>query len=93
MSYSIAFRSASRRDYEGLPAHVRTRVRYRVDGLAVEPRPHDAEELTGPLRGLRRVPVGAYRIVYEVDDLARKVTIWAICHRSRVYPTVSRRLQ
>jgi mRNA interferase RelE/StbE len=43
-----------------------------VDDLAVDPRTEPSRRLTGELRRLR---VGPYRVVYEIDDERRSITV------------------
>jgi mRNA interferase RelE/StbE len=53
---------------------------------AIEANPH---RLGGPLKfelaGYRSARRGTYRIVYRVDDVARRVFVVAIAHRTHVY--------
>ena len=67
------------------PDDVRDLIRDHVRGLADDPRPPGAEALHGDLRGLLKLRVGRYRIVYEVDDTEHSVKVWAIRHRKNVY--------
>ena len=56
--------------------------------LANEPRPPGVKILRGRARGrpvLLRMRVGDYRIVYEIDDKKRTVTVLAIGHRREIY--------
>ena len=59
------------------------RIRQAIDELAEEPRPRNSLTLRG--REGRRLRVGDYRIIYEVDDGTRTVTITAVGHRRDVY--------
>ena len=36
-------------------------------------------------RGGRRIRVGDYRIVYEIDDDQREITVVRVAHRREVY--------
>lgn len=44
----------------------------RVDDLAVDPRPSDSTEWSGSLRRLR---VGRYRVLYEIDDAVVRIDV------------------
>jgi mRNA interferase RelE/StbE len=61
-------------------------IRRAIDRLAEEPRPHGAVKMRGT-GGLEdwRVRVGDYRIVYRVDDEARRVLVLRVGHRGSVY--------
>jgi mRNA interferase RelE/StbE len=63
-------------------------IRKRIDkamlALAEVPRPTGARKLQGSVQDWR-IRIGDYRVLYEIDDDARLVTIWRIAHRSDVY--------
>jgi mRNA interferase RelE/StbE len=54
-----------------------------IEHLAKDPRPPDAKKLKGDLGYSLRV--GVYRILYDVDDEARTVTIYRVKHRRDAY--------
>jgi mRNA interferase RelE/StbE len=56
----------------------------------VEREPEAGHLLRGPLGGLRSLRVGAYRIIYQLDDDRRLVRVLAVRHRSVAYATISR---
>jgi len=55
----------------------------RLESLAQDPRPHDSIKLKGS--PYYRFDVGNYRVVYEVDYDARRVSILTIGDRKNVY--------
>lgn len=60
------------------------RIRRAIDGLAADPRPPQSIELRG--REGRRLRVGDYRVLYEVDELDELVvTVLGVGHRRDVY--------
>ena len=54
-----------------------------IDRLAEEPRPHGTVKLAG--RDDYRIRVGDWRVVYEVDDVRRRVIVVRVAHRRDVY--------
>jgi mRNA interferase RelE/StbE len=52
--------------------------------LEEEPRPHDSIKLKGTEHAFR-VDVGEYRILYEVDYDAHRVTIYRLMQRGEGY--------
>ena len=64
-----------------VPAYERTRDAIRV--FYENPRPQGSKKLSG--RDGWRVRIGDYRIVYEIDDVNRVVTVLHIGHRRDVY--------
>jgi len=61
----------------------RQRVTARIRSLAREPRPLGSQKLTG--KEQYRVRQGPYRIVYDIDDASRSITVFKIGHRKGVY--------
>jgi mRNA interferase RelE/StbE len=59
------------------------RVHDAVAALSGNPRPAGCKKLVG--REGWRIRSGAYRIIYEIDDAQKKVTILHIGHRRDVY--------
>ena len=47
--------------------------------------PHAGVPLVGPLKGLWRVRVGKYRIIYEIDEEEKIVVFHDVDLRKRVY--------
>ena len=54
-----------------------------IDRLADTP--HAGSALKGEFAGLRRIRVGGYRVIYEVDDGVLLVLVIRIAHRREVY--------
>ena len=57
-----------------------------IENLAADPRPHGVRHLTGV--DAYRVRVGDYRIVYEVHDTVRVVSVTNVGHRRSIYREV-----
>lgn len=53
----------------------------------LEREPEAGHALRGRLRGLRSVRVGAYRIIYQLDENQRVIRVLAVRHRSVAYVT------
>jgi mRNA interferase RelE/StbE len=60
------------------------RIDQALRGLAEDPRPPGARKLVGNEEG-RRLRIGDYRILYDVNDTDRVVTVGRILHRSEAY--------
>ena len=61
----------------------RARIVAAIDRLAETP--HLGTSLKGDLRGLRRIRVGDYRILYEVRDKELVVLVVRVAHRRDAY--------
>jgi mRNA interferase RelE/StbE len=82
--YSLRFKASVEKDLRRIPFAARTRCLARIDQLADDPRPRNVVCLTGAERTFR-LRVSTYRIVYQVDDTERVVTIVYIRHRKDAY--------
>ncbi|MDQ6782276.1 MAG: type II toxin-antitoxin system RelE/ParE family toxin [Actinomycetota bacterium] len=59
-----------------------------IEALGILDRePEAGHALRGRLRGLRSLRVGAYRIIYQLDDGHRVVRVLAVRHRAVAYTT------
>ncbi len=83
MSYELDVPRRVRRAMSRLPESVHGRVSRAIDGLVEEPRPRGCVKMTGEESW--RVWVGDYRIVYDVDDGQRRVTVLKVAHRRESY--------
>lgn len=83
-SYNLEFKKGAERELRAISAPDLRRVTQRIRALAETPRPTGAQLLKGEGR-YWRVRQGDYRIVYDVDDDRRTITILKIGHRREVY--------
>lgn len=83
MTYSVRIKRSAVKALARLPKHDRVRIVDAIDGLAKHP--HAGSALKGGLRGLRRIRVGRYRVVYEVQDEALVVLVVRVAQRGTVY--------
>jgi mRNA interferase RelE/StbE len=84
MPYRVEFSPRADRDFDALPRHVKAPVKARIDALAVNPRPHGVERMSGE-SDVYRVRSGTYRIVYQIRDRVLTVLLLKIGHRREVY--------
>ena len=83
-SYEVLIKPSAARELEDINGRKdRRRVAARIAALARDPRPRGSLKLTG--REGYRLRQGSFRILYEVDDPMRIVTIFRIGHRRDVY--------
>ena len=67
MLYRIDFRPSANSQFWKLEKAIRDRLRPRIDGLALDPRPAGCKKLQGSANRYR-IRVGDYRIVYEIRE-------------------------
>lgn len=82
--YAVSLTRTAVKEIARLPPKARGKIGGRLDELGTNPRPHDARRLVGRAKGYR-LDVGEYRLLYDVDDPARLVTVWRVKHRKDVY--------
>ncbi len=82
--YSLVFARSARKELEGLPETLRTRVLSRIEQLSADPRPTGVRKLAGS-EDLWRVRIGEYRVIYGVHDERKLVDIICIRHRKDAY--------
>ncbi len=83
MSYSIRILRCAQKALARLPKRDYERVRDAIRALAENPRPPGARKLRD--REGWRIRVGVYRVIYEIDDANRIVTVLDIGHRGDIY--------
>jgi mRNA interferase RelE/StbE len=74
-----------RRAIDRLPEKIALAVLDYLVGLLLENPHRVGKPLRGDLIGLHSARVGAYRIVYEIDEGSRTVRVIYIDHRADVY--------
>ncbi len=83
MTYTVIILRPARKELTRLPDQDYARVLAAIQSLANNPRPPGCAKLTGS--PYWRIRVGAFRVIYEIDDAARTVTAEAVGHRRDVY--------
>jgi mRNA interferase RelE/StbE len=84
VAYRLEFVSSAQREFHRLPPAVRKRLDPHLLGLEQDPRPHGVKAMTGH-KGLFRIRVGDYRILYAIDDVAHVVTVTRVRLRGSAY--------
>jgi len=82
-SYSVLVKRDAEKELRKVPRPDLQRIVRKIAALASEPRPVGSQKLSTLER--YRVRQGDWRIVYEIDDQARLVTVVRIGHRGEVY--------
>jgi len=83
-AYEVVIASQARRALGRLDSPARKAVAGVISALAADPRPPGVRALKG-YRPYLRVRSGDYRVIYAVDDAARKVRVVVVGHRRVVY--------
>ncbi len=68
-----------------LPLVIQDRVKEAIQSLASNPRPSGVKMLSGRLKGIWRLRAGDYRLLYDIDDKAKKIILLELGHRRQIY--------
>lgn len=83
MTYRLVIKPSAAKEVERLGDQVLRRIDVAMLRLKENPQPQDSKKLTGV--PLYRIRVGSYRVVYEIDERRKQVTVVSIGHRREVY--------
>lgn len=83
MSYSLKIKRSALKEIQSLPKPERLRVVEAIDLLPENP--HVGKLLKGDFSGLRRIRVGAYRIIYEINEGEVTILVLRVAHRKNAY--------
>lgn len=83
VSYSVRIKGSAARELAGISQPVRVRIIHAIDTLRDQPL--SGLPLKGELRGLRRLRVGDYRVVYELLRNELVVLVVRVAHRRDAY--------
>ena len=85
LTYQILIKASAEKDIRRLSHDVQERVASAILSLRQDPRPPGARKLKGKGEQGWRIRVGQYRVVYQIDDSLRRVTVYRVRHRRDVY--------
>jgi mRNA interferase RelE/StbE len=83
LDYEVLILRRAQKQLANLPKQNYARVRDLMIGLGANPRPSGCKKLIG--REGWRVRYGDYRVIYEINDVERRVTILDIGHRKDIF--------
>ena len=83
--WDLVVAGPARRAIDRLPEKVAIAVLDDLVGPLLENPQRVGKPLRGDLAGLHSARVGAYRIVYEIDEAGRTVRVIYIDHRADIY--------
>ncbi|MDQ7032715.1 MAG: type II toxin-antitoxin system RelE/ParE family toxin [Desulfonauticus sp.] len=83
MSYNIFILRKAQKELSKIVGRDYNHIKEAIWNLRSEPRPKGCKKLTG--RAGWRIRVGNYRIIYEIDDTQKNITILHIGHRRDIY--------
>lgn len=84
MAYEVLVLPSAERELDKLPPRQLPPLVRRIELLGSTPRPVGVQKLRGSTDQYR-IRNGNYRILYRIDDRAKRVFVYAVGHRKDVY--------
>lgn len=81
MLYQLRFESSSRQQFSRLLPHLKREIIAELEALLDDPRPPFAKPLIREWIGAYRIQIDGQRLIYEVDDSDRTITVIRITRR------------
>jgi mRNA interferase RelE/StbE len=72
------------RDFKSIPKKLTQIILNHIESLSENPRPYGVVKLKDSIKSYR-IRVADYRIVYQIDDDAKKVIVFGIGHIKDIY--------
>ncbi len=86
MSYEIIWADKKvKKVYDELSSLIKDRVGQAIQNLSSQPRPAGVKKLSGKLKGVWRMRIGDYRLLYDIDDKKKIVILLDLGHRRQIY--------
>jgi len=83
--YEIRGAEEARENFKSLPLRIQVRVQDVFDRLTRWPNVSGVKPLRGSLKGMYRIRTGDWRVIFAVDEEAKRVTVIRIKNRRDVY--------
>ncbi|MGD0390863.1 MAG: type II toxin-antitoxin system RelE/ParE family toxin [Tepidisphaeraceae bacterium] len=83
--YEIRSAEEARENFKSLPLRIQVRVQDVFDRLTRWPNVSGVKPLRGSLKGAYRIRTGDWRVIFTVDDRAKRVTVIRVKNRRDVY--------
>jgi mRNA interferase RelE/StbE len=85
MTYQIQLAREAEKELEGLDRATLKRVQKRIDELSTNPYSARFSKKLTMATSQRTARAGDWRIIYEVDDAHKRMTILGVRHRRKAY--------
>jgi mRNA interferase RelE/StbE len=83
--YSVTFKSSALKELNDLNNKDVKRIMEKITALEKEPRPVNCKKLKGSNENLYRIRIGDYRVIYNIDDGIKVVSIRDVGNRKDIY--------
>ncbi len=83
--YTVKFTPTAAQSIKRLPPDIKRRVKYKLEWLAEQIDIIRPVPLRGKFKGLYKLRVGNYRIIYEIDREKFLIIVHLVGHRREIY--------
>ena len=83
MSYRVFLKRSAEKEVEAFRSPLFDRIKRKLFTLEKTPRPYGVQKLQG--QEVYRIRIGDYRILYVIDDSAKRIDVISIAHRREAY--------
>jgi mRNA interferase RelE/StbE len=84
--YKITFKKSVHKDFKKIASRKERKAIFEaIDNLAKNPRPVGVVKLKVTKTDYWRIRIGVYRVVYEIDDTDKSISIFTVGHRKQIY--------
>ncbi len=83
MNYLLKIKASAKKSLQKIDKQDRTRLIKAIDELLEHP--YKGSQLKGELTGLRRIRVGPYRIIYEIQKHELIILVLRVGYRKEIY--------
>ena len=83
MPYSLKIKQSAFKEIQQLGKADRKRLVEAIDNLTDNP--HVGKLLKGEFFGLRRIRVGSFRVIYEINEGEILILVLRVAHRKKIY--------
>jgi mRNA interferase RelE/StbE len=84
MEYRVEVKERAIKELDKLQADIGSKVLNSLEALASNPRPAQSRKLVETASSYR-LRVGDYRVLYQIDDKDKIITVYRVAHRREVY--------
>jgi mRNA interferase RelE/StbE len=83
-AHKVEIKKSALKEIEKLENSAASQIVSKIDALTNNPRPPQSLKLSGSERSYR-LRIGRYRILYQIDEAVKLVTVYAVGHRKDIY--------
>jgi mRNA interferase RelE/StbE len=84
MEYRVEVKESAIKELARLQSDIGKRILHSIEMLASNPRPIQSRKLSASISS-HRLRVGDYRVLYQVDDSEKLISVYKVGHRREIY--------